>query len=155
MPLPGPCSRPELAALGVDQTEHLLQLGRDQRRAAQLRERPGLGAGEELANRHPIAIGANSRVGRLEQVDEHAYDLFGLVALEPRDAALRGERPCLQRGDDAERGDARDEHRSRRHRKTVAPREGPHTIGHGVGLREHGAAFEETVDLLPELPADA
>ena len=84
-------SRRVLAALGVDEPEHLLQLGPHQRGAAQLREGPVFGAGEKLANRDSVPIRANRRVGGLEQVDEHLHDLFSFVTLERGDAPLRGE----------------------------------------------------------------
>ena len=84
-----------------------LQLRPHHGSAAQLREGAVLGAGEELANRHPIAVRSDRWIRGLEQVDENPHDLFRLVALEPGDATLLGECSCLQRRDDAEGGNTR------------------------------------------------
>ena len=80
-----------IAALGVDEPEHLLQLGPHQRGAAQLREGLAFGAREKLANGDSVPIRANRRVGGLEQVDEHLHDLFRFVTLERGDAPLHDE----------------------------------------------------------------
>ena len=144
-------SRGVLAALRMDQAEHLSQLRPDHRRPAQLREGAALGAGKELANRHSIAIRANCWIGGLEQVDEHPHDLFSLLLLQPCGATLLGECASLQRCDDAEGRDARDEHRGRRDREAVPAHELARTVGQGVGLGEHGAPFEEPFDFLTEL----
>ena len=149
--LEGLARRRVLAALGVDEAEHLLQLRPDHRRIAQLREGAGLGACKELANGHPIAIRANRWIGGLEQIDEHAHDLFRLVLLEPRDAALLGERTRLQRSDDAEGRDAADEYRRGRNREAVPAHELARTVAEGVGLGEHGAPGEEAFNLLAQL----
>ena len=117
----------------------------------QLREGTTLGTGEKLANRHPIAIGANPRIGRFEQVDEDPYNLFRLGLLHPRDATLLGQRTCLQRRDNPECREARDQHRRRGDREAVPAHELARTIAKGVGLGEHGASVEEAFNLLCEL----
>ena len=116
-----------------------------------MRERPALGAGEKLANRHPIAIRANRRIGRLEQVDEDSHDLLRLGLLHPRDTTLLGQRPCLQRRDDPECGDAGGQHRCRGDGEAVPAHELARTVAKGVGLGKDGAAVEEAFDLLCEL----
>ena len=111
-------------------------------------EGPVLGAREELANRHPIAVRSDRWIRGLEQVDENPHDLFRLIALEPGDATLLGERLCLQRRDDAEGRNTADEHDSRRDREAVPAYELPGPVAHCVGLGEHGVPTEEPLDLL-------
>ena len=50
----------------------------------------GLGPAEELADQYPVAVRAHVGVGALEEIDEQADDLLGLVALDSRDVALCG-----------------------------------------------------------------
>ena len=95
--------------------------------------------------------GRTAGFGRLEQVDEHPHDLLRLVALEPGDATLLGERACLHRRDDAEGRETADEHGGRRDREAVPPHELARPVAQGVGLGEHGVPAEEPFDLLTQL----
>ena len=140
-----------LAALEVDEAEHLLQLRSHHGSAAQLREGAVLGACEELANGHAIAVRSDCRIRGLEQVDQNPHDLFRLVALEPGDATLLSECSCLQRGDDAEGRNTRDEHGSRRDGEAIPTHELARPVAHGVGLGEHGVPTQEPFDLFTQL----
>ncbi len=95
--------------------------------------------------------GTNRWIGGLEQVDEHSDDLFRLLLLEPRDATLLGERTCLQCRDYAEGRDATRRTRRRRDGEAVPAHELARTVAQRVGLREHGAPFEEPFNLLTQL----
>ena len=135
----------------MNEAEHLFQLRPHQGRTAQLGEGSTFGSGEKLANRHPVTVRADRRIGGLEQVDENPHDLFRLVALEPRDATLLGERSRLQPRHDPEGRDAEDEHGGRGDREAVSPHELARPVPHRVGLSEHGVPTEEPFNLLTQL----
>ena len=138
-----------LAALGVDEAEHLLQL----------RLSP-TGVLRNCASARPSAPARNSRIG----IRSPSGRIAGLV-VSNKSTRTRTTCSALSRSSPATRlcsASARacsvatiaegrntgDEHRSRRDREAVPAHELARPVAKGVGLGEHGAAAEEAFDLL-------
>ena len=139
-----------LAAGLLDETEHLLQPGAHRRRRAQQLERPPLRPGEELSDRHAIAVRTHRRVDRLKQIDQHADDLLGRVPFDLRHAPLLGQHARLPRRDDAERRKARHDDRRRGDGNRVTPDELRQAVSCAVRTREHRQPLEPAAQIVAQ-----